>query len=110
MPPRIRTHEDRGRREPLPKGGEFLLPDGVERAYRVVMNHAALIAALFPTVPEKRRQEAEERLREYLSFVTALAERLVPDVPAAPPLTAGGTTHTLEGGRTFTSTSQDTES
>jgi hypothetical protein len=72
------------------------------------MNHAALIAALFPTVPEHRRQEAEERLREYLSFATALAERLVPDEPL-PPLTDEAPTRTVDSGRTFTSNHNHTD-
>lgn len=72
------------------------------------MKHAALITALFPAIPEKRRQEAEERLCEYLSFVRALAERLIPDAPTTQPLTASGTISTLENGRTFTSEYNDT--
>ena len=74
------------------------------------MQHAALIAALFPSIPEKRQQEAEERLREYLSFVTTLAERLVPAGPLASPLTGDHATRTLEDGRTLISQSNDTES
>ena len=73
------------------------------------MNHTALIAALFPTIPEKRRQEAEERFREYLSFVTALAERLVPAEPLASPLTSDCATRTLDSGRTFTNQHRDTD-
>lgn len=86
-----------------------LLPDGVRRAYRVVMKHAALIAALFPTIPEKRLPEAEERFRQYLAFIVRLVDERSFAVPTKPPLTADTSASTLDTGRTFTSHHNDTE-
>jgi hypothetical protein len=73
------------------------------------MQHAALIAALFPTISEKRRQEAEERLRDYLSFIVRLVDEQFFAVPSGSPLTADASASTLDTGRTFTSEHKHTE-
>ena len=73
------------------------------------MQHAALIAALFPTIPEKRLPEAEERFRQYLAFIVRLVDERSFAVPSDSPLTADTSASTLDTGRTFTSAYKHTE-